>query len=61
MFFPALSLSIIVMPFFISKQTDIIGWVGFFVTVIQMISFIIIIYLTEKTLKKKFDENGNTR
>ncbi len=30
MFFPPLSLSIVVMPFFISKQTDIIGWVGFF-------------------------------
>lgn len=59
LFFPSLFLAIGVMPSVISKPINRIGWTGLGITVIQMISFLIIILSTEKSLKKSFDEIGN--
>lgn len=58
LFFPTFLLAVAVMPFYLHSKTDTIGWVGFAVTMLQMISFIIIVYNTETKLKKQFDENG---
>lgn len=59
MFFPSLILAIVIMPTVISKPVDVIGWIGLCITMIQMISFIVIIISTEKALKKSFDESKN--
>lgn len=59
MFFPSLILSFVTMPFFINQSTTIIGWMGLVVTLVQMMSFVVIIMATEKALKKNFDEKGN--
>lgn len=58
-FFPSLILAIVIMPTVISKPVDVIGWMGLGITMIQMISFIVIIISTEKALKKSFDESKN--
>lgn len=52
LFFPTLFLSVIVMPFFIYERNDIIGWIGLFVIVVQLTSFGVIIFMTERALKK---------
>ena len=52
-------LSFVMMPFFINQSTTIIGWMGLVVTLVQMMSFVVIILATEKALKKNFDEKGN--
>lgn len=59
MFFSSLILAIVIMPTVISKPVDVIGWMGLGITMIQMISFIVIIISTEKALKKSFDESKN--
>ena len=59
MFFPSLLLAIAIMPMVISKSIGIIGWIGFVITMIQMMSFAVIMISTEKALKGTFDENGN--
>lgn len=59
MFFPSLILAIVIMPTVISKPVDVIGWIGLSITMIQMVSFIVIIISTEKALKKSFDESKN--
>ena len=59
MFFPSLILAIVIMPTVTSKPVDVIGWIGLGITMIQMISFIVIIISTEKALKKTFDESKN--
>lgn len=59
MFFPSLILAIVIMPTVTSKPVDVIGWMGLGITMIQMISFIVIIISTEKALKKTFDESKN--
>ncbi|MGT2801590.1 SdpI family protein [Streptococcus henryi] len=59
MFFPSLLLVIAIMPMVISKSIGIIGWIGFVITMIQMMGFAVIIISTEKALKGTFDENGN--
>lgn len=59
MFFPTLILAIVIMPMFIGKSIDAIGWIGLAVTIIQMMSFIVIMVFTESALKKTFDESGN--
>ena len=59
MFFPSLTLAIVIMPTVISKSIDKIGWIGLGITIIQMTSFIVIIISTEKALKNTFDESGN--
>lgn len=59
MFFPSFILAIVIMPTVISKPVDVIGWMGLGITMIQMISFIVIIISTEKALKKSFYESKN--
>nr|WP_076388090.1 SdpI family protein [Vaginimicrobium propionicum] len=59
MFFPSLILAITIMPTVGSKSINRIGWIGFGITLIQMMSFIVIMVSTEKALKKSFDESGN--
>ena len=59
MFFPSLILAIVIMPTMISKPIDRIGWIGLGITIIQMMSFIVIMIFTEKALKRTFDESGN--
>lgn len=59
MVFPSLILAIVIMPTVISKSIDRIGWIGFGITIIQMLSFVVIVISTEKALKNTFDESGN--
>ena len=59
MFFPALILAIAIMPMFFCKPIDTIGWIGLAITIIQMMSFIVIMIFTERALKKTFDKSGN--
>lgn len=59
MFFPSLILAIAIMPTVISMSIDRIGWIGLGITIIQMISFVVIIISTEKALKSTFDKSGN--
>ena len=58
-FFPSLILAIAIMPGIINMSVDRIGWIGLGITIIQMISFVVIIISTEKSLKNTFDEIGN--
>ena len=59
MFFPSLMVAIAIMPRVISMSMSRIGWIGLGITIIQMISFVVIIISTEKSLKNTFDESGN--
>ena len=59
MFFPSLILAVAIMPTMISKPIDRIGWIGLGITMIQMMSFIVIMISTEKALKRTFDGSGN--
>ena len=61
MFFPTTILTVAIMPFCQNKDNDIIGWIGLGVTLAQLISYGIILYLTEKDLKKEFDDRGKRR
>lgn len=54
MFFPTLIIPIILMPLTIDQPVSIIGWTGLVISLIQIVSFVVIIVLTEKALKKKF-------
>ena len=54
MFFPTAILAIVIMPLCITKDINVIGWVGLGITVAQLISYLIIIYLTERALKNEF-------
>lgn len=58
MFFPTLIVSLLIMPLQIHQSIGIIGLIGFVVTMIQMLSYIVVIVKTETELKKHFDENG---
>ncbi len=55
MFLPTILLPICVMPFFVNQPIDMIGWGGFIITMLQMISFVVIVFLTEKALKNKYE------
>lgn len=59
MFFSALILAIAIMPMFFGKPIDTIAWIGLAITIIQMMSFIVIMIFTERALKKTFDKSGN--
>ena len=59
MFFPSLVLAMAIIPTVISKSIDRIGRIGLGITIIQMISFVVIIISTEKALKNNFDNSGN--
>lgn len=58
MFVATLLLAVVGMPFFIDESVDVIGWAGLAVVVIQMMAFVVIVYWTEKALKKNFDPDG---
>lgn len=59
MFFSSLMVAIAIMPRVINMSMDRIGWIGLSITIIQMISFVVIIISTEKSLKNTFDKSGN--
>ncbi len=54
-----LAVSTVILPFFIGRGEDVIGLAGAAVTVLQTAVMIILIFPTEKALKKNFDEDGN--
>jgi hypothetical protein len=54
MFFPTAILAIVIMPLCMTKDINVISWVGLGITVVQLISYFIIIYLTERALKNEF-------
>lgn len=53
--------SVIVMEMVIHKGIDIIRWIGGIVSLLQCIFLCLPLVLTEKALKRKFDENGMER
>lgn len=55
MFLPTTILAIVIMPLCINMDLDAIGWIGLGITIAQLLSYIVIIYLTEKELKNEFD------
>lgn len=57
----SLPLSLLVMLFVIGKSTDTVGTVGGILCIVPMIPLAISIALTEKALKKNFDQNGYRR
>lgn len=61
MFFPTTILAVVIMPFCQNKDNNTIGWIGLGVTLTQLISYGIILSLTEKDLKKEFDDRGKRR
>ena len=61
MFFPTTILAVVIMPFCQNKDNNTIGWIGLGVTLTQLISYGIILFLTEKDLKKEFDDRGKRR
>ena len=54
MFFPTVILAIAIMPLCMTKDINVISWVGLGITVVQFISYIIIIFMTERALKNEF-------
>lgn len=54
LFFPTLLLALIIIPFSINKSIDIVGFIGLAITIVQMMNFFVIFYLTEKALKENF-------
>ena len=53
-----LPITVIVMLFVIGKNVDVIGAAGGIVVGVQLVLFIVAVFLTERALKKNFDENG---
>ncbi|MCR5004515.1 MAG: SdpI family protein [Clostridiales bacterium] len=53
-----LPLSVIPMLLLSGKDKDMVGNVGAFITMVQMIPLVGTIFPTERALKKNFDENG---
>lgn len=58
MFLPTAALTLIIMLFVLNKEDKVIQYVGLGITMAQLISYGIILYLTEKDLKKEFDDKG---
>ncbi len=56
-----LPISVLVMVFVIGKDEDTVGSLGAIITIVQLIPILASIVLTEKALKKNFDENGKRR
>ena len=61
MFLPTAALTLIIMLFVLNKEDKVIQYVGLGITMAQLISYGIILYLTEKDLKKEFDDRGKRR
>ena len=53
-----LPLSVIPLLLLSGKDKDMVGNVGAFITMVQMIPLVGTIFPTERALKKNFDENG---
>lgn len=56
-----LPISVLLMVFVIGKAEDTIGMLGAVISVVQIFPILVSIILTEKALKKNFDEKGNKR
>ena len=56
-----LPITVIVMLSVIGKNVDVIGTAGGIVVGVQIVLFIVAVFLTERALKKNFDENGKRR
>ena len=61
MFLPTAALTLIIMLFVLNKEDKVIQYVGLGITMAQLISYGVILYLTEKDLKKEFDDRGKRR
>ncbi|STO01415.1 Uncharacterised protein [[Eubacterium] infirmum] len=61
MFLPTTILAVVIMPFCQNKDNNTIGWIGLGVTLTQLLSYGVVLYLTEKYLKKEFDDRGKRR
>ena len=53
-----LPLSVIPLLLLSGKDKDMVGNVGAFITMVQMVPLVGTIFPTERALKKNFDENG---
>ena len=56
-----LPISVLLMVFVIGKSEDTIGMLGAVISVVQILPILVTIVLTEKALKKNFDEEGNRK
>lgn len=56
-----LPISIFLMLMVTKKNEDLIGFTGFIIMLLQLLPLVGVIILTEKALKKNFDENGNKK
>lgn len=61
MFLPTAALTLIIMLFVLNKEDKVIQYVGFGITMAQLLSYGAVLYLTEKDLKKEFDDRGKRR
>ena len=56
-----LSVSVLALLFVIGKDEDTVGILGSVITIVQLVPIVASIILTEKALKKNFDEEGNRK
>lgn len=61
MFSPTAALTLIIMLFVLNKEDKVIQYVGLGITMAQLLSYGVVLYLTEKDLKKEFDDRGKRR
>ncbi|EHO84359.1 hypothetical protein HMPREF0380_01206 [Eubacterium infirmum F0142] len=61
MFLPTAALTLIIMLFVLNKEDKVIQYVGLGITMAQLLSYGAVLYLTEKDLKKEFDDRGKRR
>lgn len=61
MFLPTAALTLIIMLFVLNKEDKVIQYVGLGITMAQLLSYGVVLYLTEKDLKKEFDDRGKRR
>ena len=54
-------ITVIVMFFVIGKNVDVTGAAGGIVVGVQIVLFIMAVFLTERALKKNFDKDGKRR
>jgi len=61
MFLPTAALTLIIMLFVLNKEDKVIQYVGLGIMMAQLLSYGVVLYLTEKDLKKEFDDRGKRR
>ena len=61
MFLPTAALTLIIMLFVLNKEDKVIQYVGLGITMAQLLSYGVVLYLTEKDLKKEFDDRDKRR